>query len=176
VLVIYNAPTNQKLSARIDLISSECAEPASMTYLFQCCFVRYSEANIIGKISVTFSLIKLSIYSLFQKYSARSATCAPPQSITVKHLTVIGWNRYLVSVTKYMKNFCSIVAFQHTWQQHEHRLNEMFRRETWKCGLATHFASCLNSGFITFWNSVGSMTSRISSSSFRYITYQPASH
>ena len=42
---------------------------------------------------------------------------------------------------------------------------------TWKCGLETHLASCLNSGFITFWNSAGSITSSISSSSFKYITY-----
>lgn len=41
---------------------------------------------------------------------------------------------------------------------------------TWKCGLETHFANCLNRGVMTFWNSAGSITSRISSNSFRNIT------
>lgn len=41
---------------------------------------------------------------------------------------------------------------------------------TWKCGDDTHFANCLNNGSITFWNSAGSITSRISSSSFKNIT------
>ena len=41
---------------------------------------------------------------------------------------------------------------------------------TWKWGLETHLASCLNSGSMTLTNSEGSMTSRISSSSLRNIT------
>ncbi len=41
---------------------------------------------------------------------------------------------------------------------------------TWKCGLETHLASCLKSGTMTLVNSAGSITSRISSSSFRNIT------
>lgn len=41
---------------------------------------------------------------------------------------------------------------------------------TWKCGLETHLANCLNKGSITFTNSDGSITSRISSSSFKNIT------
>lgn len=41
---------------------------------------------------------------------------------------------------------------------------------TWKCGDDTHLASCLNNGSITFWNSAGSITSKISSSSFKNIT------
>ncbi|KAK2191935.1 hypothetical protein NP493_42g06012 [Ridgeia piscesae] len=69
---------------------------------------------MIGTTVLALSLIKLTMYSLFQKYSALSAT--------------------------------------------------------WKCGLDTHLASCLNSGTITLLNSAGSMTSRISSSSFRNIT------
>ncbi len=43
-------------------------------------------------------------------------------------------------------------------------------QQTWKWGLDTHLASCLKSGSITLTNSDGSMTSRISSSSFRNIT------
>lgn len=41
---------------------------------------------------------------------------------------------------------------------------------TWKCGLDTHLASCLNKGSMTLTNSEGSMTSKISSSSLRNIT------
>lgn len=41
---------------------------------------------------------------------------------------------------------------------------------TWKWGLETHLASWRKSGSITLLNSEGSMTSRISSSSFRNIT------
>lgn len=41
---------------------------------------------------------------------------------------------------------------------------------TWKCGLETHFASCLKSGTMTLVNSAGSITSKISSSSFKNIT------
>ena len=41
---------------------------------------------------------------------------------------------------------------------------------TWKCGLETQRASCWNKGFIIFLNSCGSITSRISSSSFRNMT------
>jgi hypothetical protein len=41
---------------------------------------------------------------------------------------------------------------------------------TWKCGLATDFESWLNSGSCTFANSDGSMTSKISSTSFRNMT------
>lgn len=41
---------------------------------------------------------------------------------------------------------------------------------TWKCGLETHFASCLNKGSMIFRNSVGSITSKISSSSLKNIT------
>ena len=42
--------------------------------------------------------------------------------------------------------------------------------QTWKCGLETHLANCLNSGTMTFWNSAGSITSSISSNSLRNIT------
>ena len=41
---------------------------------------------------------------------------------------------------------------------------------TWKCGLATDFASWLNNGSCTFANSPGSITSKISSTSLRNIT------
>lgn len=41
---------------------------------------------------------------------------------------------------------------------------------TWKWGLETHLASWRKSGSITLLNSEGSMTSRISSSSFRNMT------
>lgn len=41
---------------------------------------------------------------------------------------------------------------------------------TWKWGLDTHFANCLKSGTMILLNSAGSITSRISSSSFRNIT------
>jgi hypothetical protein len=41
---------------------------------------------------------------------------------------------------------------------------------TWKCGLATDLASCLNRGSCTFANSFGSITSKMSSTSFRYMT------
>lgn len=41
---------------------------------------------------------------------------------------------------------------------------------TWKWGLLTHFDNCLNKWSLTLANSAGSMTSKISSSSFRNIT------
>ena len=41
---------------------------------------------------------------------------------------------------------------------------------TWKWGLETHLASCLNKGHMTLVNSAGSITSKISSNSFRNIT------
>ncbi len=41
---------------------------------------------------------------------------------------------------------------------------------TWKCGLEMHLAICLKSGTMTLANSTGSITSRISSSSFRNMT------
>ena len=44
------------------------------------------------------------------------------------------------------------------------------RRPTWKWGLETHLASCRKRGSMIFTNSDGSMTSRISSNSFRNMT------
>lgn len=45
------------------------------TYGFQCSLeILYKLPNIIGRILSIFSSIKLRIYSLFQKYSALSAT------------------------------------------------------------------------------------------------------
>lgn len=41
---------------------------------------------------------------------------------------------------------------------------------TWKCGDDTHLASWRNNGITTFTNSLGSITSKISSSSFKNIT------
>lgn len=41
---------------------------------------------------------------------------------------------------------------------------------TWKCGLATDLASCWKSGSWTLANSAGSMTSKISSTSFKNMT------
>ena len=46
----------------------------------------------------------------------------------------------------------------------------MLVKFTWKCGLDTHLASCLNRGHMTLVNSAGSITSSISSSSLRNIT------
>lgn len=41
---------------------------------------------------------------------------------------------------------------------------------TWKCGLDTHLASCRKRGSIIFTNSDGSITSKISSNSFKNMT------
>lgn len=45
-----------------------------------------------------------------------------------------------------------------------------YGRLTWKWGLATDFASWLNKGSCTFANSLGSITSKMSSTSLRNIT------
>ena len=44
------------------------------------------------------------------------------------------------------------------------------RARTWKCGLETHLASCRKSGSMILTNSEGSITSKISSNSFKNIT------
>jgi len=45
------------------------------THGFQCSFeILYNESNIIGSTVSEFSSIKLTTYSLFQKYNALSAT------------------------------------------------------------------------------------------------------
>ena len=44
-------------------------------YLFQCCWVLYKAGNMSGRTMPTLSEIRLRMYSLFQKYKARSATC-----------------------------------------------------------------------------------------------------
>lgn len=48
----------------------------------------------------------------------------------------------------------------------------MYETQTWKWGLETHLEICLNRGSCTLTNCVGSITSRISSSSPRNITYK----
>ena len=58
-------------------------------------------------------------------------------------------------------------------QEHEQRCpsrGRSPRRPTWKWGLETHLASCRKRGSMIFTNSDGSMTSRISSNSFRNMT------
>lgn len=45
------------------------------SYLFQCSLLLYKAGNMIGRIVDALSLIRLRMYSLFQKYRARSATC-----------------------------------------------------------------------------------------------------
>ena len=46
------------------------------SYWFQWSFdILYKLLNIIGNTILEFSSIKLIMYSLFQKYNARSATC-----------------------------------------------------------------------------------------------------
>lgn len=45
------------------------------SYLFQCSLLLYRAGNMRGITLDTLSLIRLKMYSLFQKYSARSATC-----------------------------------------------------------------------------------------------------
>ena len=57
------------------MLHAETASSPRLSYLFQWCFVLYKEGNMRGNIMNTFSLIKLRMYSLFQKYRARSATC-----------------------------------------------------------------------------------------------------
>src|SRR5690242_7066934 len=52
-----------------------CDRNPSGTYLFQWPFeFSYNGANMMGRIISTLSLTRLQKYSLFQKYSARSAT------------------------------------------------------------------------------------------------------
>lgn len=44
-------------------------------YLFQCSLLLYKAGKTMGRIVDALSLIKLKMYSLFQKYRALSATC-----------------------------------------------------------------------------------------------------
>ena len=52
--------------ARRILLGSYPANSRLDTYLFQCCLVLYRAGNTMGSITLTLSLIRLSMYSLFQ--------------------------------------------------------------------------------------------------------------
>ena len=86
------------------------------------------------------------MYSLFQKYNARSAT-------------------YLYNMAVRQIRFFDLVNvwWRIIWMR--------YAIDTWKCELATHLAICLNNGTCTAVNWVGSITSSISSISPKNITW-----
>ena len=64
--------------------------PEQNTYGFQCSLeILYRLPNIIGRILSMFSSIRLRMYSLFQKYSARSATCREKRGTALKNTKII---------------------------------------------------------------------------------------
>ncbi len=112
-----------------------------------------------------FSSIRLRMYSLFQKYRARSAT----------------WDRIKKQnegpVHKQMHTYItsarSQVLQEDVWREVQCGRNARVwkRKLTWKWGLEMQAAICLNRGSCTRINWDGSITSRISSISPRNITW-----
>ena len=60
-------------------------QAVSSTYLFQCSLLWYRAGKTRGTSVVAFSLIRLIIQSLFQKYKALSATCDQQHSVKQFH-------------------------------------------------------------------------------------------
>ncbi len=112
-----------------------------------------------------FSSIRLRMYSLFQKYRARSAT----------------WDRIKrqnegpvhKQMHTYITSARSQVLQEDAWRAAQCGRNDRVwkRKLTWKWGLEMQAAICLNRGSCTRINWDGSITSRISSISPRNITW-----
>lgn len=76
-IVFYTSLTKSCASY---LLKSNCSAEADLcsdsTYGFQCSLeILYRLPNMMGRTLSMFSSMRLRMYSLFQKYSARSATC-----------------------------------------------------------------------------------------------------
>lgn len=150
------------------------------TYWFQCSLeTRYRLLNMMGRILSMFSSIRLRMYSLFQKYSDRSATCTTQSFLKKKFFRfsmrwAVGshYTQYtLMFVSNYSLSSLTFLPYRQFNMRNGLQWRSPWLVRTWKWGLATHLEICLNSSSWIFLNCVGSMTSRISSISPRNMTY-----
>lgn len=126
---------------------------------FQCSLeTLYRVPNTRGRMTWQFSSIRLRMYSLFQKYRARSATWKREngRSAWALHHTSLCSQTLTTDIRQ-----TAVVITQWVWK----------KKLTWKWGLEMQAAICLKRGSCTRINWDGSITSRISSISPRNITW-----